>query len=100
MVKVLGYKPRPPCDDNLYAITASCAFESMTISPAESDEYHQYKALSICRPSQGRARPARVISNLRFMMFISSAKCRLLVENLLLDELNTLDVFRRTVFEV
>jgi hypothetical protein len=119
MVKMVGFKPRSPYDDNLYAmyITASCAFESTTrafyasaaatAAAAAAGQTcccnaidHYYTDIGSCRPSQRRARPSRAISNLRFIMFMSSAKCCGLVEGLLLDELNTLDAFRRTAFRV
>jgi hypothetical protein len=56
--------------------------------------------LGVCKPSGSAARPTRVIANLRFLMFLTQPCSDGIVEEMLLDELNNFDVFRKIVMEI
>jgi len=97
--KVFSYRPRNPCDDNLYAlyITAACTREEGVGDCARGTGQKRRNNLTICRASARCERPTRIISNLRFLMCLCKTDCAPVLAGLLLDETNTFDEFKRTV---
>ena len=91
MLKMTSFSKRSRYDDLVYAmfLASVCASETSLGSK-----------LVDCRPSKEVARPTRVITNLKFLMILSSPVARNVVDDLLLDELNILDVFRRVVMDI
>ena len=100
ILKVVNYRPRTPYDDNLYAlyVTAACAADSS--SNAVKNVGALRNDLASCRPSARCARPTRIVANLRFLMLLCNKECSQWVSELLLDEKNTLDAFRRIAIDV
>ncbi|KAJ1465001.1 hypothetical protein T484DRAFT_1757698 [Baffinella frigidus] len=97
--RIINYRPRTSSDDNLYAIflTSSTTTESrkQALKDAGTDIEVEAADLSTCRPSTRCCRPTRVIGNLRFLMLLCKPFCEDVESDLLLDETNTLDTFRR-----
>jgi hypothetical protein len=95
IVHTVKYQQRTLCDDYLYAmyITVACA-EASSALPACSRNRRDTD-MNSCRMSSRYARPTRIISNLRFLMFLQVPGCAGVVSDLLLDEVNTLDSVRR-----
>ena len=91
MLKMTSFDKRSRYDDYVYAmfLASVCAYQTSLRCK-----------LVDCRPSKEVARPSRVITNLRFLMLLSSPVARNVVDDLLLDELNVLDVFRRVVMDI
>ena len=101
-IKMISYTPRSKHDDYMFSLflTGSCASEStMSAIMGYQDDRKRCTSLAICRPSKAIARPSRVISNLRFLVFLSN-QSNSVVDDLLLDERNSLDSFRRIVMDV
>jgi hypothetical protein len=90
-------------DDCLYAIyiTSACAFETTryAVNSNSTPSNIWRGVLPSCVPSSRNARPTRVVANMRFLMQISKERCGDIAKELLLDERNTLDMFRKTVME-
>ena len=119
MIQVVGYDARSIYDDYMYAIflTSSCASETAAIKILNHDSLSNASTfgrsyarplkkkedvcdLGVCKPSGSSARPTRVIANLRFLMLLTRPCSGGIVEELLLDERNNFDVFRRIVMEI
>ena len=100
IIKMISYTPRSKHNDYMYTmfLTASCASES-TMSAIMGYQEDRHSSLAMCRPSKAIARPSRVISNLRFLVFLSN-QSNSVVDDLLLDERNSLVSFRRIVMDV
>ena len=96
--KVVNYRPRNPYDDNLYAlyITAVCAREEGMGAHVRGAGQQRRNNLTLSRASARCERPTRIISNLRFLMCLCKKDCVHVVADLLLDETNTFDEFKRT----
>lgn len=99
-LKVVNYRPRSSYDDNLYALylTAACAAEST--SSAARHPGGARSDLASCRPSARCARPSRIVANLRFLMSLCHTESSSVEAELLLDEKNTLDAFKRLIMDV
>jgi hypothetical protein len=98
VLRVINYKPRTPSDDNLYALflTASTVTESRKQTFNDMQNGPEIAVdISTCRPPTRCCRPTRVIGNLRFLMLLCSPICEQLGNDLMLDETNSLDAFRR-----
>jgi hypothetical protein len=99
VLRVINYKPRTPSDDNLYALflTASTATESrkQAFSDVQNGPDIGAVDISTCRPPTRCCRPTRVIGNLRFLMLLCNPVCEQVGNELMLDETNSLDAFRR-----
>jgi hypothetical protein len=91
MLKMTSLCPRSRFDAYMYTLflTSECASKTSFGN-----------SLVKCRPSKELARPTRVITNLRFLMLLSSPVAKNVVDDLLLDELNVLDVFRGVVTNI
>jgi hypothetical protein len=120
-IKMIHYIPRSRHDDYMYTmfLTASCASESamcaimaymstsgsaikrewFSPSVGYQEDRKRCTSLAMCRPSKAIARPSRVISNLRFLVFLLN-QSNSVVDDLLLDERNSLDSFRRIVMDI
>ena len=96
--RVVNYRPRSPYDDNMYAlyITAACASEGVDNYAGGAGPWRN-NTLAIHSSSARCERPTRIISNLRFLMCLCKTECAPVVADLLLDETNTFDEFKRTV---
>ena len=99
-LKVVNHRPRSCYDDNLYALylTAACAAEST--SSAARHPGGARSDLASCRPSARCARPSRIVANLRFLMGLCHTESSSVEAELLLDEKNTLDAFKRLIMDV
>ena len=100
-VTMIPYSDRSKYDQNLYAmyITSSCASKTATLQTLEDSSGVTQHGERI-RPCKRTSRPSRIINNLRFLMNIVRPECGVLLHGLLLDEVNTLDEFRRVVMDV
>jgi hypothetical protein len=94
---VIPYRPRSPYDDNLYAMYIACACVVESTKAATTGGHCSKSLLNSCRPSARSARATRVISNLRFLMFLCKPQCRDIVGDLLLDEINSLHAFQSSI---
>ena len=94
---VVPFEARSRYDYCLYVVflTASCTTES--VSSAIRNANAPISDLINCRPSSRCARPTRVISNIRFLLFLCKPSSRKITEELLLDETNMLHSFRSVV---
>jgi len=101
-IKMIPYTPRSKHNDYMFSLflTSSCASEStMSVIMGFQEDRKGSTSLAMCRPSKAISRPSRVISNLRFLVFLSN-QSNSVVDDLLLDERNSLDSFRRIVMDV
>lgn len=122
MIRVVGFSARSNYDNYMYAmfLTSSCASETIMCNlPNRDSPKKEYTSSSyrrshsgssqkirkacgiyMCKPSAESARPARVITNLRFMMLLSHPSSDFVLDEMLLDEINILDTFKRNVMEI
>ena len=102
--KVINYTPRSKYDDCMYAmfLTSACASETALcrIMDCSTVSGQAKSNLVSCRPSSRTARPTRVIANLRFLMLLTNPMSRGIIEDLLLDEINVFDGFRKMVMDI
>ena len=100
-VKMVPYSNRSKYDQNLYAmyITSSCASKTATLQTLDdSSGVTQHEDRT--RPCKRTSRPNRIIINMKFIMSIVRPECGIVLHDLLLDEVNSLDAIRRIVMEV
>ena len=102
MLRMTDHFKRSTYEDCLYMmfITASCASGTSTGAIVKYASKRSTTCLVKCIPGKEDARPTRIISNMRFLMFISSPLAKDVVSDLLLDEINVLDMFRRVVMDI
>ena len=121
MIRVVDHVFRSNYDDFMYAIflTSSCASETTTLknlnqdvsmkmstfsphrrSYGSSNNHNKAGGIRDCKPSAESAAPTKVISNLRFLMHLSQSTSSSVCDEMLLDEINILDAFKKNVMEI
>ena len=100
---MIPYSDRSKYANNLYAmfITCACASKTATLETVDGmDSSGMTNHPDKIRPCKKTSRPSRIISNLMFLMSMVRPDTGVVLDEILLDEINTLDAFRRIVMDV
>jgi hypothetical protein len=106
MEMMVPYSDRSKYANNLYAmfITCTCASKTATLEPVDGVDGMDSSAMTHradkIRPCKRTSRPSRIINNLMFLMSMVRPDTGVVLDEMLLDEINTLDAFRRIVMDV
>jgi hypothetical protein len=106
MEMMVPYSDRSKYANNLYAmfITCTCASKTATLETVDGmdgmDSSGMTHRADKIRPCKRTSRPSRIINNLMFLMSMVRPDTGVVLDEILLDEINTLDAFRRIVMDV